>query len=102
MSDTKDKQATRSVATNGNAVRLQRLARLRGKASREGMRRCLEWIDSCRELGWNEDQLDDLELLFWQYRDSNGEFKQPSDEVSDAATHGVQSKISERGGVREH
>lgn len=60
------------------STRLQRLARLRGQASREGMALCLKWTDSCRELGWQEDQLDDLELLFWQYRDSNGRLKQPS------------------------
>jgi hypothetical protein len=45
------------------------------------MAKCLRWIDSCRELGWAEDQLDDLEDLFWKYRDSDGE-KRPNDSTT--------------------
>ena len=54
---------------------LQRLVRARGQASREGMALCLKWIDSCREMGWAEDQFNDLEDLFWKYRDPDGRLR---------------------------
>lgn len=66
---------TKTVDDTAGGVVLQRLVRARGKASREGMANCCKWIDSCRELGWAEDQLDSLEDLFWKYRDSDGRLR---------------------------
>ena len=39
------------------------------EASRTALARCLRWIEECRELGWNESQMDEIENLWWKYHD---------------------------------
>ena len=57
------------------AVDLQRLVGRPADASREGLAKCLAWIDACREIGWAEEQMDDLEAIFWKYKDKDGNDK---------------------------
>lgn len=33
---------------------------------------CAEWLAYCLEIGWLKSQLDDLERLWWQYHDDQG------------------------------
>ena len=51
-------------------------------ASLHARRLCVEWLTACIELGWKEEQLPDLEAMFWKYRDHRtGEFKtKPNEE----------------------
>lgn len=41
-----------------------------------GLQRCLEWLEACRKLGWNEVEMDSLEELFWTHRDKDGDLKE--------------------------
>lgn len=45
---------------------------------RRGIRMCAEWLAYCKSIGWRDDQLDDLERLWWQWRDLNGNLKPPN------------------------
>lgn len=49
-------------------------------ATHDALRKCLRWLDVCRELGWAESVMPDLESLFWTYHDSAGNKKPPNDE----------------------
>ncbi len=44
-------------------------------ATHEGLRRCLKWLDACRDLGWGENMMSDLEKMFWKYHDNEGNRK---------------------------
>lgn len=45
-------------------------------ATHDGLRKCLKWLDACRELGWAEDVMPDFEGLFWKYHDPDGNKRQ--------------------------
>ncbi len=45
------------------------------RTQREAQKRCAEWLANCLKLGWRKDQLDELEALWWKYRDENGNLK---------------------------
>ena len=49
-------------------------------ASINGLRKCLRWIDACREIGWADAVMPDLEALFWQYHDKDGN-KKPNEKA---------------------
>ncbi len=44
-------------------------------ATYEGLRLCLQWLDACRSLGWDESVMPEFEKLFWKYRDNEGNRK---------------------------
>ena len=50
-------------------------------ASIDGLRKCLRWLDACREIGLADEVMPDLEGLFWQYHDKDGN-KKPNAERS--------------------
>jgi hypothetical protein len=39
------------------------------------LRLCGQWLATCLELGWSQRELDDLERLWWKYRDRHGNLK---------------------------
>jgi hypothetical protein len=41
-------------------------------ATRKALTQCLEWLEACRRLGWREEDMDNLELLWWRYHDREG------------------------------
>jgi len=45
---------------------------MRMSATRKGIMKCHEWLTNCIELGYKKEQLDELEYLFWKYKDENG------------------------------
>ena len=51
-------------------------------ATHDGLRKCLNWLDECRKLGWSDDVMPSLEAMFWQYYDSDGN-KKPSNDAPD-------------------
>jgi hypothetical protein len=48
-------------------------------ATHNSLRKCLHWLDECRKLGWAEDVMPNLEAMFWQYYDSDGNKKSPNE-----------------------
>ncbi|MGM4891308.1 hypothetical protein [Tardiphaga sp. 839_C3_N1_4] len=36
---------------------------------------CAKWLSQCLEIGWPRESLDDLEAIWWRYRDEHGELK---------------------------
>ncbi len=44
--------------------------------TREGQRKCGEWLAFCVREGWNKDELDELENLWWKYHDVHGNITQ--------------------------
>jgi hypothetical protein len=36
------------------------------------LRACLKWLEACSELGWQDDDLPKLEVLWWDYHDKEG------------------------------
>lgn len=44
----------------------------------KGIRKCAEWLATCRRLGWAYEDLDFLELLWWRYHDRHGDLIQES------------------------
>lgn len=41
----------------------------------QGMRKCAAFLSEMLRIGWSKSELDDLEKLWWQYRDRNGNLK---------------------------
>lgn len=37
-----------------------------------GAKRCLEWINACKALGWPKSTIPRLVDLWWEYHDDNG------------------------------
>ena len=58
----------------------------RANASRAGLDAALRWIEECRRLGWPESQFDDLESLWWEHHDKDGNLNPPNDKLSDRAS----------------
>jgi hypothetical protein len=59
---------------------LHRLVRRgRSNATQVGLALCVEWTTWCRNNGWPEEHLLELEGLFWKYRDADGKLKAPND-----------------------
>lgn len=44
-------------------------------ATIQGLRRCIAWLDACKEIGWDEKDMPKLEDLWWQYYDKDGDRK---------------------------
>jgi hypothetical protein len=62
-----------------NTTEMQRLVRRgRANATQAGLALCVEWTTWCRNNGWAEEHLLELEGLFWKYRDSDGNLKAPN------------------------
>lgn len=40
---------------------------MREYASIEELRKCLEWLDACKRLGWLHADMKKLESLWWQH-----------------------------------
>jgi len=38
----------------------------------KGLSACAHWLVYCLSIGWQRDQLDMLEALWWKYHDRNG------------------------------
>ena len=60
-------------------VRCIRLVMRPPDATQDALRGCLKWLDACRELGWSEELMPDLEELWWKYKDSFGNPKPQND-----------------------
>lgn len=61
---------------NASAMTFTRITYLEAAMGiRRGIRMCAEWLAYCKSIGWRDDQLDDLERLWWQWRDLNGNLK---------------------------
>lgn len=48
------------------------IGKCRVQASQMGLKLCVEWLDKCQQLGWQPSAMNDLEALFWKYRDKDG------------------------------
>jgi hypothetical protein len=44
----------------------------------KALRTCAEWLAYCLKLGWPKSDLNELEALWWQYHDENGNLFPPS------------------------
>ena len=42
------------------------------RPSMQALRGCAEWLVTCLCLGWQREQLDALEQLWWQYHNRTG------------------------------
>ena len=62
--------------TNGNAMTTEPEERTVTEPdftpTRHGRRKCAEFLVEMKRLGWKDEDLDQLEQLFWQVRDANG------------------------------
>ena len=63
----------KNIATN--PVLSDELNRLREGVTKRGSKKCAEWLAYCLETGWKKEQLDELEKIYWKWRDKNGELK---------------------------
>jgi hypothetical protein len=45
--------------------------------TQKAWRLCAKWQAACLKLGWKKSDLDDLEEIFWRYRDNHGRLKKP-------------------------
>lgn len=66
---------TEKPAISSNGVLSDELNRLRKGVTKRGSKRCAEWLAYCLETGWKKEQLDELEKVYWKWRDKNGELK---------------------------
>ena len=48
--------------------------------TKRGSKKCAEWLAYCLETGWKKEQLDELEKIYWTWRDKNGELKMETTE----------------------
>lgn len=51
----------------------------------KGIKECAKWLEACLALGFSKSKLDELEELYWQYHDGNGDvidLKESTDEPS--------------------
>ena len=71
--------------TTPKSVRSSELVLRPTDATHDALRKCLRWLDACRELGWAESVMPDLESLFWTYHDSTGNKKPPNAELCNRA-----------------
>ena len=75
---------TTDIKSMTNKHRIIKLGR--ANASRAGLDAALRWIEECRRLGWPESQFDDLESLWWEHHDKDGNLNPPNDKLSDRAS----------------
>ena len=54
---------------------IQDLNKLRKDATKIGIKKCAIWLTYCLEVGWKKEHLDDLEKLYWRWKDKNGNLK---------------------------
>lgn len=40
--------------------------------SRRALQTCANWLAFCLSIGWGKHELDDLEQIWWQWHDENG------------------------------
>ena len=40
--------------------------------TRKAILACARWLSYCIEIGWEKNELDDLEALWWKYHDDQG------------------------------
>lgn len=45
----------------------------------KAQKKCIEWLIYCLKMGWSEDQLDDLEIIWWRFHDKHGNLVPPND-----------------------
>jgi hypothetical protein len=38
----------------------------------KALKACLKWLSYCLEIGWDINDIDGLEKLWWKYHDDNG------------------------------
>jgi hypothetical protein len=43
--------------------------------TRKGLKMCADWLLLCLSYGWGEEQLDELEKLWWEHHDGKGNLK---------------------------
>ena len=43
--------------------------------TRKGLKMCADWLLLCLSYGWGEEQLDELEKLWWKHHDGKGNLK---------------------------
>lgn len=60
---------------SSNALLSDELNRLREGRTQMAIMKCHEWITYCLRIGWKKEQVDGLEVIFWQHRDENGNLK---------------------------
>lgn len=70
-----EQNITDKPASSSNGVLSDELNRLREGVTKRGSKKCAEWLAYCLETGWKKDQLDELEKIYWKWRDKNGELK---------------------------
>ena len=56
---------------DSNTVLSDELNRLREGVTKRGSKKCAEWLAYCLETGWKKEQLDELEKVYWKWRDKN-------------------------------
>ena len=47
-------------------------------ATIDALRTFLNWMDQCKEIGWQESDMAALEALWWKHHDEKGEWKRKS------------------------
>lgn len=45
------------------------------KPTEKGIMKCAEWLVYCLGIGYTKGELDELEALFWKYKDKKGNLK---------------------------
>lgn len=40
--------------------------------TRKSVKNCAKWLAYCLEIGWQKSDLEDLEKIWWKFRDKNG------------------------------
>jgi len=52
---------------------VQDLVRRPDGVTRKAQEQCAAWLAECLRLGWVREQLDVLEMIWWQHHDKRGE-----------------------------
>ena len=69
-----------TVLNNGATHKIKKMEN--NTPTRKGIEKCAEWLSYCLKIGWEKDQLDALENIYWKFRDGNGELKPLLEEES--------------------
>ena len=69
----------KAPAENGGSRSRQRFVRRgRANATQAGLQAAVQWIEWCKNNGWDEQTLPALEALWWKHHDENGNLKAPN------------------------
>lgn len=73
--DISNDEAARRAGVSGRLFGIRLYEFMHGQAqqrSRTAMRACLEWLSSCRRIGFKKSELDELNHIWWRWHDEQG------------------------------